>query len=81
MATINDSQRRVVARSRDTEARLGKPVMPWFAEATRAADSGVVTGPMSDGRLVQIAFRRLQELPWIVALAVPVTELQSAAPI
>jgi signal transduction histidine kinase len=30
---------------------------------------------------VQIAFRRLQELPWIVALAVPAAELQSAAPI
>ena len=81
VAAINDSQRRVVARSRDAEARLGKPVVEWFAAATRAADSGVVTGPMIDGRPGQIAFQRLQEVPWTVALAVPVAELQSTTPI
>jgi PAS domain S-box-containing protein len=81
VAAINDSQRRVVARSRDAEGRVGKPVVPWFAAATRAADSGLVTGPMIDGRPGQIAFRRLQEAPWVVALAVPVAELQSTAPI
>jgi PAS domain S-box-containing protein len=81
VAAINDSQQRVVARSLDAEARVGKPVVPWFAAATRAANHGLVTGPLIDGRPGQIAFQRLQELPWIVALALPVAELQSAAAI
>jgi PAS domain S-box-containing protein len=81
VAAINDSQRRVVGRSREAESRVGKPVVEWFAAATRAAESGIVTGPLMDGRLGQIAFQRLTEAPWVVALAVPVEELQSAAPI
>jgi PAS domain-containing protein len=81
VAAINDRRRLVVARSVLADARVGKPTVEWFAAATRAAESGVVTGPMIDGRLGQIAFQRLQEVPWIVALAVPVAELQSATPI
>jgi PAS domain S-box-containing protein len=81
VAALNDSQGRVVARSRDAEARVGKPVVEWFAAATRASESGMVTGPMIDEQPGQIAFERLQEAPWIVALAIPVAELQSAAPI
>ena len=81
VAAINDRARRVVARSVLADARVGKPVVEWFAAATRAAESGIATGPMMDGRLGQIAFQRLQEVPWVVALAVPVAELQSAAPI
>ncbi|MBP1775461.1 MAG: sensory transduction histidine kinase, partial [candidate division NC10 bacterium] len=81
VAALNDSQRRVVARSRDVEARVGKPVVEWFGAATRASGSGIVTGPLMDGRLGQIAFERLKEVPWVVALAIPVAELQSAAPI
>jgi PAS domain S-box-containing protein len=80
VAAVSDSQRRVVARSRDAEARVGKPVVEWFAAATRAAERGIVTGPLMDGRLGQIAFERLQDAPWVVALAIPVAELQSAAP-
>jgi PAS domain-containing protein len=71
----------VVARSVLADARVGKPTVAWFAAATQTAESGVVTGPLMDGRLGQVAFQRLQEVPWIVALAVPVAELQSAAPI
>jgi len=81
VAAINDSRRRVVARSRDAEARVGKPVVEWLAAATRAAESGILAGPMIDGRLGQIAFQRLQEAPWVAVLAIPVAELQSAAPI
>ena len=81
VAAINDRTRRVVARSVLADARVGKPVVEWLAAATRAAESGIATGPMMDGRPGQIAFQRLQEVPWVVALAVPVAELQSAAPI
>ena len=81
VAAISDSQQRVVGRSRDAESRVGKSVVEWFAAATRAAESGILTGPLMDGRLGQIAFQHLTEAPWVVALAVPVDELQSAAPI
>ncbi|HYL81302.1 MAG TPA: response regulator, partial [Candidatus Acidoferrum sp.] len=77
---INDRQRKVVARSSDAEARVGKPVVEWFAAATRKAESGIVTGPLIDGSQGQIAFQRLQEVPWVVALAVPVAELPSKTP-
>ena len=81
VAAINDRQRTVVARSVLADTRVGKPVVSWFAAASRAAESGLVTGPLMDGRLGQIAFQRLQEVPWIVALVVPAADLQSAAPI
>jgi PAS domain S-box-containing protein len=81
VAAIHDGQQRVVARSRDAEARVGKPVVEWLAAAKRAAASGIVTGPMIDGRPGRVAFQPLQETPWSVALTVPVAELQSAAPI
>ena len=81
VAAINDRQRRVVARSILADTRLGKPVVEWFAAATRAADSGIVTGPLFDGRSGRIAFQQLQEVPWIVSVAIPTSELQSTGPI
>jgi PAS domain S-box-containing protein len=81
VAAINDRQRRVVARSVLADERIGKPVVEWFAAATRAAESGIVTGPLVDGRTGRLAFQTLQEVPWIVTLAVPTSELQSTRPI
>ncbi len=81
VAAINDRQRGVVARSVLSETRIGKPVVEWFAAATQTAESGIVTGPLVDGRPGLVAFQRLQEVPWIVALAVPTAELHSAAPL
>jgi PAS domain S-box-containing protein len=81
VAAINDRERRVVARSRDNEGRIGKPVVEWYAAATRAAESGIATGPRVDGTMSRFTFQRLQEVPWIVGVAVPISELQSAAPV
>jgi signal transduction histidine kinase/PAS domain-containing protein len=81
VAAISDRQRRVVARSVLADARVGQPIVEWLATATRAAESGITTGPLSDGRLGQVAFVRLQEVPWVVVLAVPTAELQSMASI
>ena len=81
VAAINDRQRRVVARSVLADTRIGKPVVEWFAAATRAAESGIATGPLVDGRQGRVAFQQLQEVPWIVALGVPTSEVQSTAPI
>jgi PAS domain S-box-containing protein len=81
VAAIVDRHDRVVGRSVRAEERVGKPIAGWLAAATRAAESGIATGTLSDGRPGQVAFQRLHEVAWVAALAVPVAELQSAAPI
>ena len=81
VAAVSDRQRRVVARSVLADQRVGQPMMEWLTAATRATESGIATGPLSDGRLGQVAFVQLQEVPWVVALAVPTAELQSMASI
>jgi hypothetical protein len=81
VAAINDRQYQVVARSRDIKKRVGKPVMPWLAAAEAAGEHGIATGPLIDGRLGQVAFQRLQEVPWVVTLAVPAAELPSSQPL
>jgi len=81
VAAVSDGQRRVVARSVLADQRVGQPMVEWVAAATRAAERGIVTGPLFDGRLGQVAFVRLEEVPWVVVLAVPTAELQSMASI
>ena len=81
VAAINDRQHQVVARSCDIEQRVGKPVVGWLASAEAAMDTGIITGPLMDGRPGQAAIQRLQEVPWHVVLAVPVAELPSSRPL
>ncbi|HTU01062.1 MAG TPA: hypothetical protein VMG58_04565, partial [Candidatus Sulfotelmatobacter sp.] len=78
IAAVNDRQHHVVARSSKIEERVGKPLVPWLAAAQEAADHGIATGPLVDGRPGQVAFQRLQEAPWTVTLTVPVAELETA---
>jgi len=81
VAAISDRQRRVLARSVRADERVGQPMVAWMAAATRAAESGIATGLLSDGRRGQVAYQRLQEVPWVAILAVPSAEPQTAAPI
>jgi PAS domain S-box-containing protein len=84
VAGLTDRQHRVVAKSRDSKTRFGKPVMQWFAAASAAAERGIVDGPSLpsiDGHPSRTSFQRLQEVPWVAYLAVPAPELQSAIPI
>ena len=81
IAALNDRQGRVVARSQQIEERIGKPTVAWLAEAIRTAEHGIATGPLTDGRLGQVAFHRLHEVPWTVTLSVPVAELPSHRPV
>jgi PAS domain S-box-containing protein len=80
-AAINDRQGRVVARSQLIEQRIGKPTVAWLVEAIRTAERGIATGPLTDGRMGQVAFRRLQEVPWTVTMSMPVAEIPSARPV
>jgi PAS domain S-box-containing protein len=81
IAAINDRQGRVVARSQHIEQRIGKPTVPWLIAAIRTAEQGTATGPLTDGRSGQVAFRRLQEVPWTVTLTIPVAEFPSDRPV
>jgi PAS domain S-box-containing protein len=80
-ASINDRQGRVVARSQQIEQRIGKPTVPWLIEAMRAAQQGIATGPLTDGRVGQVAFLRLQEVPWTVMMSIPVAEIPTDRPV
>jgi PAS domain S-box-containing protein len=81
IAALNDRQGRVVARSQHIDARIGKPTVPWLIAAIQAAEHGLATGTLTDGRVGQVAFRRLQEVPWTVTLTIPVAEMPSARPV
>jgi PAS domain S-box-containing protein len=81
VAAINDDEGRVVARFPDVEARMGKPTAAWYAAAIRATESGIMRGPRVDGSPARFAFQRLHEVPWVMGLSVPISELLSAAPI
>ena len=78
---INDRQGQVVARSQRIEERIGKPTVPWLAAAIQAAEQGVATGLLTDGRLGQVAFQRLHEVPWTVTMSIPVAEFPSDRPV
>ena len=81
IAAINDRQGNVVARSLQIEQRIGKPIVAWLAAAIKTAEHGTATGALTDGRLGQVAFQRLHEVPWTVTLTIPVAELPSAHPV
>ncbi len=81
VAGITDRQFKVIARSIHAEERLGKPAPQALQEAAAAADAGLVTHVMTDGRPGRTAFQRLTEVPWVLALAVPVSELPSPRPL
>jgi PAS domain S-box-containing protein len=81
VAGLTDRQHRVVARSRDVEARVGMPAPEWYTAAVAKAEHAIVDGLMIDGRPSRTSFQRLQEVPWVAYLAVPASELQSATPI
>ena len=81
VVAIQDSRYRVVTRLPLTTERMGKPIQPWFEAALRSTDQGTATGPLADGVPGRVAFNRLTEAPWFVALAIPLAAFPSARPV
>lgn len=81
VAAVIDRQNRIVTRVPDPQQRIGKPTHEWLRNAVAGADSGMLTSTLSDGRPARIAFQRLGEAPWVLVLAVPVSELPSPRPL
>jgi PAS domain S-box-containing protein len=76
--SVVDSQGRIVARSRDTDQRVGQMPAEWFRAAIAAAPAGIVTGESTRGGRYRMAFQRMQEATWTVSLAIPVAEVEGA---
>jgi PAS domain S-box-containing protein len=81
VAAISDRERHVVARSHGSDQRIGRPLMAWLAAAVSSRERGIGRGPLIDHRPGQVAYQRLQEVPWAVTLAVPLSELPSSRPL
>jgi PAS domain S-box-containing protein len=71
-SSITDGARRILARSEDAEAMLGRPVPGWLHDSYRAATSGVAPGPDVRGRAALFGFAWLRNAPdWLVTVAQP----------
>ncbi len=79
VALLVNAESRVVARSRDAETWVAQLAPAWVREAAATGDSGMVIRVLLDGTLARAAFRRLQEAPWVLVLAVPAAEVEAAS--
>ncbi|MGG5811136.1 sensor histidine kinase [Falsiroseomonas sp. CW058] len=71
-ATLTDGNFRVIARSHDHSAFVGRDVPSWYRDAIEERDSGILRGPAIEGRLMVFAFARLPHAPgWTVVVAEP----------
>ncbi|HSB78844.1 MAG TPA: PAS domain S-box protein [Candidatus Methylomirabilis sp.] len=77
VAAIVNRQNRVVSRSIKAEERIGKLAPQALQQAVAQSETGLVNYALIDGRKARVAFRHLREVPWALALAVPVAELPS----
>jgi len=61
-----------VARSEGAVDVIGRSIPAWYAEWIASGESGIVEGPSPVGGPEQIlAFQRLHEAPWTLAVAAP----------
>lgn len=74
--TIVDGQGIVVARTRDPERFVGQRGTPSFLKSIAAEPEGVFQNRTLDGVKVYVAFSRVRDLPWTVAVTVPVDVIQ-----
>jgi len=76
-ATLFDSKRIIIARSRDGEKFVGQPVGPLLAKTRTLADEQFLSGDTEDGVNAYAAISRSQRTDWFVALAVPSSEMNA----
>lgn len=74
--TIVDGQGVVVARTRNPERFVGRRGTPSFLKRIRETTDGVYQDTTLEGVQVYIAFSRVRNSPWTVAVTVPVDVVQ-----
>jgi two-component sensor histidine kinase len=70
VAVITSAENKFVARSQDIAHYIGAQAAPPYIEAVSGRDSGIFEGRLRTGPSRIIAFHRLREAPWTVAVAV-----------
>jgi signal transduction histidine kinase len=73
---IVDGQGIVAARTRSPERFVGKSGTPSFLQRIGAAKEGVYRDTSLDGKQVYVAFSRVHNTSWTVAVTVPVDVMQ-----
>jgi signal transduction histidine kinase/ActR/RegA family two-component response regulator len=74
--TVVDGQGVVVARTRDPERFVGQRGTPSFLKRIRETTEGVFINTTLDGINAYVAFCRVRDSPWTVAVTVPVDVIQ-----
>ena len=76
---LMDSTYAIVASSRDTGASGARRAPEWYARATRGKARGLVTGEAwPESGAMRVAFERVNDGRWTVAVAAPRAQLQWA---
>lgn len=76
-AVIADSSGTIVARTHDINKYLGRKVLPGLIERMKTADQGSYQGKTQDGIPVTTVYSRSSISGWVVAIGVPLQELNS----
>lgn len=79
VATLLDGEGRVVARSADHAAMVGRSAPAWQREAQAGRSDGLLRGRGEDGTQLVIGFARPQQAPtWVVQVARPAALVDGA---
>ena len=78
VAGLIDGHNRVIARAPALAAVIGTKAADWYSKTTEGAQRGITTGTAVDGTGVFVAFERLSNAPWTIAVALPTAELARA---
>lgn len=79
VATVVDGRGRIVARSRDHAHFVGQVAPEWFRTSVEYADNDLLEGRPLSGERLRVAFRRLGQAHWTVAVGAPAAVLESAS--
>ncbi len=72
LVAVTDAQGLLVARTRDPEKYIGKPVPNWHTLKALGRDNGVIEAVTSEGSPMVLAFQVLRGTPgWVLAVAEP----------
>ena len=77
--SYSDRDGRVVARTRDNAAWIGREVTPALKEATAGRDRGTWEGPSHEGRMLLGGFARSSQTGWLAAVGVERRQLATPA--
>ncbi|HYD64138.1 ATP-binding protein [Azospirillum sp.] len=79
LAGVFDSRMVTIARSREPDTYVGRPVGPELGAAMRASAAGIIDAIPPEGIATRVAFSRSPKHGWYFAIGVPRSELAASA--